>query len=102
LSCADGNFNFQEKVEEKKDVKRKKGRSQAEKIEVEATEKLTNRPATRSSLKTDAKKRKAEVELSREKPPILAKTNEGKKSGGQDVKDASAGVCKPVNVWQGD
>lgn len=70
-----------------------------EKIEVKAAERLTDRPATRSSLKTDTKKRKAEVELSRSKSPKLAKTNEGKKSERQDAKDPLAGVSKLVNIW---
>lgn len=71
---------------------RKKGRGQVATNEVEASERLTDKPATRSSLKTDTKKRKAEGELSGGKSLKLAKTNESKKSGKQDVKDLPAEV----------
>lgn len=90
------------KVEPKKDVKRKKGRSEVGKDEFEATETSTKRPATRNSQKTDGKKRKAEDEITRAQPSKLAKTDLSKKSGRVDLKDSQTVVSYLVNIYHGD
>jgi hypothetical protein len=96
---ADINVNFQEKVQEMNDIKKKKRKTQVEKSKLEVAVKLTERPATRNSLRTIVKKRKAEDELLGDNPPKRSKTNAGKKSERRDVEDRSTGVSKHVDIW---
>lgn len=75
--------NLQKNAKEKKELKNKR-KSKEEKGEPEAMLGRMERPATRNFLKTNGKKRKAEEELSKEKPAKIVKTK--KEGNNQPVK----------------